>query len=259
MAPRAVKPLLVIVGPTASGKTSLAIELALKFDGEVMCADSRTIYTEMDIATAKPSPDMRSTVPHHLLDVVLPGESFTVADFQQRANSIITEIRSRDRLPILVGGSGLYVDAVIYNYSFSQGQAPRDSVNPRHLRADASRHDTAIREDVVVVGLDVDVQVLRDRITQRVDRMFDEGLIDEAIKLAEKYGWSFEAMKTYLPLRGFLEGTQSLRQTKEVMIIKDLQVAKRQRTWFRRNNSIQWMSDPSKYVDIVTTLLNNKA
>src|SRR5687767_5549731 len=112
-------PLVVIVGETASGKTALAVKLAQQFNGEIIAADSRTIYKEMNIGTAKPSPEERKAVPHHLIDILYPNERFTVADFQRLANETITDILSRGKLPLLVGGSGLYIDSVIFNYSFA--------------------------------------------------------------------------------------------------------------------------------------------
>src|SRR5664279_14928 len=111
-------PLVVITGPTASGKTGLAIELAHQFGGEIICADSRTIYRGMDIGTAKPTPVERLLVPHWGLDLVDPGEYFSVADFKKYADQKIIEIRARGRIPFLVGGTGLYIDAVIYDYRF---------------------------------------------------------------------------------------------------------------------------------------------
>ena len=124
-------PLVVIVGPTASGKTALAIHLAEKYNGEIVCADSRTVYKGLDIGTAKPSVSEQQRVRHHLIDVVEPDGTFSVADFKMLAVEAINDIESRGKLPILVGGSGLYIDAVVYDFSFSDG-TKRDESNPRH-------------------------------------------------------------------------------------------------------------------------------
>ncbi|WAA10802.1 tRNA (adenosine(37)-N6)-dimethylallyltransferase MiaA [Fervidibacillus albus] len=110
--------LLVIIGPTAVGKTKLSIDLAKKFTGEIISGDSMQIYRGMDIGTAKISPDEMNGIPHHLLDIKDPRESFSVAEFQQLVRKKITEISNRNRLPILVGGTGLYVQSVIYDYQF---------------------------------------------------------------------------------------------------------------------------------------------
>ena len=117
-------PLVVIVGPTASGKTGLAIELAEKYNGEIICADSRTIYRGMDIGTAKPTLKERQGVVHWGLDLVEPGEAFSAADFKAYADDKIANIRSREKVPFLVGGTGLYIDAVIFNYQFGTTADP---------------------------------------------------------------------------------------------------------------------------------------
>ena len=112
-------PLIVIAGPTASGKTALAVRLAERFGGEIICADSRTIYRGMDIGTAKPTRDERASVPHWGLDLVEPGERFTVATFKAYAEQKIAEIRERGNIPFLVGGTGLYIDAIVFDFAFA--------------------------------------------------------------------------------------------------------------------------------------------
>ena len=111
-------PLIVITGPTASGKTSLAIHLAKQYNGEIVCADSRTIYRDMNVGTAKPTKAEREAVPHWGLDLISPGEVFSVAQFKEYALQKISEIRSRGHLPFLVGGTGLYIDAVLFDFQF---------------------------------------------------------------------------------------------------------------------------------------------
>ena len=132
----AAAPLVVVVGPTASGKSALAIELAEQFNGEIICADSRTVYKYMDIGTTKPSLEDRARVPHFGLDLVEPGERFTAADFQEYANEKITEIRQRGHIPFLVGGTGLYVDGVVFDYEFLPAdEALRAKLEKLTLRA----------------------------------------------------------------------------------------------------------------------------
>jgi tRNA dimethylallyltransferase len=111
-------PLLVIVGETASGKTELSLRLAKQFNGEIICADSWTVRREANIGTAKPTEEEGAAVPHHLLDIVAPDEDFTAAVFKRLANQAIGDISNRGKLPIMVGGTGLYVDGVIYDYGF---------------------------------------------------------------------------------------------------------------------------------------------
>jgi tRNA dimethylallyltransferase len=107
------KPLVVILGPTASGKTSLGIELAECYNGEIVGADSRQIYLEMDIATAKPTNEEQARVPHHLIDLISPDQSFTLANFQSTATAFIDDIHRRGKIPFLVGGTGLYIRAIV--------------------------------------------------------------------------------------------------------------------------------------------------
>ena len=113
-------PLVVIIGSTASGKSELAVSLAQYFNGEIICADSATVYKGFNIGTAKPSQSVRQLIPHHLLDVADPAVGFNVAEFQRLANEAIRDINLRHKLPLLVGGSGLYVDSVLFGYEFSK-------------------------------------------------------------------------------------------------------------------------------------------
>ena len=260
MATNSLKPLVVIVGPTASGKTALAIEIAKKYDGEIICADSRTVYKDMNIGTAKPTVPEMQGVPHHLLDIVEPDQKFTVSDFKHLADKSIADIQSRGKLPILVGGSGLYINSVIYDYDFSASSGPRDEQNPRHLSPEAPTQVQQVRPDTLILGINMDPDLLKERIAKRVDLTIENGLVDELKMLANKYGWELSPMHApaYKAFRPYLEGTIDLDQAKAQNIVYDSRLAKKQRTWFKRNNSIHWLSDPSKYVDILTTFLNNR-
>ncbi len=259
MASKKVTPLIVIVGPTASGKTSVAVQIAKKFDGEIICADSRTIYKGMDIGTAKPSIHERQGIPHHLIDVVDPVEKFTVAEFKRLADIAITDIRLRGKVPIFVGGSGLYINSVIYNYDFIGSDGPRDIQNPRHLHADAPRQDLKIRSNTVIFGIEVDRDELKKRIKDRVEMMVSSGLVNEATLLASTYGWDIAPMQAsaYTSIKEYIEGTVNLPDAIDNCALLDGRLAKKQRTWFKRNKSIQWVDNPSKIVDFITTLLNN--
>ncbi len=256
----ATGPLIVVVGPTASGKTALAIELAERFNGEIICADSRTVYRGLDIGTAKPTAAERSRVRHHLLDVVTPDESFTAADFKRLANEVISDITSRGKLPIMAGGSGLYIDAVLFDYQFAPENAERDPVNPRHIKQGLGHGQGSLREDTLLLGLQVGRDVLRERIEQRVDTMVEAGLVSEAQWLVERYPVS-KAVDApgYKALRGYLEGLYSLDEAKALFVRNDMQLAKRQRTWFKRNKSIHWVENREEAVEIATTFLNKKA
>jgi tRNA dimethylallyltransferase len=250
-----IPPLIVIVGETGSGKSALALDLALKFNGEIICADSRTIYKGMDIGTAKPSVEDQALVPHHLLDIVTLDQKFSVADFKVLANKAINDIQSRGNLPILVGGTGLYIDSVIFDFQFSGTNSERDPVNPRHL-AQPNSNNRNLRPNTLVFGLQPDRDQLKTRIKNRVDAMFEQGLKQEVTQLAQHYGWENEALKA-VGYREFNAIDQLMdSEIKQAIITHSLQYAKRQRTWFKRNKSIHWQNDPRKVVEIVTTYLN---
>ena len=137
-------PLVVIVGPTASGKTALAVRLASRYNGEIICADSRTVYKGMDIGTAKPTPEERALVPHWGLDLVEPGEGFSAADFKAYATATIAQIRARGAVPFLVGGTGLYVDGVVFDYQF--GAAPDAAERASYMALTATQLQQLCRE-----------------------------------------------------------------------------------------------------------------
>lgn len=269
-------PLVVIVGPTASGKTGLAIELAEQFGGEIISADSRAIYKEMDIGTAKPTAEEQSRVPHWGLDLVEPGQAFSAADFKTYTLQKIDEIRARGHVPFLVGGTGLYVDAVLYDYQFGPPAntalrqqleslsvealqeycannnitLPENRQNKRYLiRAIEQRGVNHQRRAVpisnsIIVGIATDRTVLRARIEARSEQLFDDGVVEEAIILGKKYGWDSEAMtgNIYPLVRKYLAGELSMTEVQQQNVQRDWQLAKRQLTWLRRNSDIVWLA-----------------
>lgn len=270
------RPLIVIVGPTASGKTALAISLAQKFNGEIICADSRTVYTGMDIGTAKPTPAERALVPHWGLDLVEPGQAFSAAIFQRYAQDKIVEIRALGKLPLLVGGTGLYIDAVVFNYEFgppanypqretlqkmsvdelhnyckkSNIPLPENVRNKRYLvrsieqkSINNKRRDTPLPNSIIV-GITTRREQLQARMRQRAEHLFDDTVVDEATILGKKYGWGSEAMtgNIYPLIRQYLEGELTFDEMKTRFVTSDWRLAKRQLTWFRRNPFIHWGS-----------------
>jgi len=289
----AMAKLIVIVGETASGKSALALRLARAFNGEIICADSWTVRREVNIGTAKPTTRDRALVPHHLLDVADPDEDFTAAVFKRLANAALADIRSRGKLPIMVGGTGLYIDGVIYDFGFLPPgnrsnrvklnllSAPDllqkianlgivlgdvDTGNKRRLirlieTNGAVPTKKKLRGNTLIVGIKTDRDVLEQRIIKRTDSMLDSGLEGEVRVLAERYGWDCEALKGvgYAQWRDYFTGVQSLPETRQKIIKATSDLAKRQRTWFKRNKSIQWFSTSVKWsevVDTVTTFLD---
>lgn len=276
MEPSCEQPLIVITGPTASGKTGISLELAEKFGGEIICADSRSIYKEMDIGTAKPTKEEQARVPHHLLDVVEPGELFSAADFKRLALEAIKNIRQRGKIPFLVGGTGLYVDAVLFDYQFGDKAdpelrtqleqmtveelqeycnknnviLPENAKNKRYLiRAieqkgvnNRSRQEPI--ESCIIVGISTEKHELRQRIEDRTNSFFASGVVNEAIRIGQKYGWRSEAMtgNIYRLAKDIHEGALTIAEAKQKFIVLDWRLAKRQLTWLRRNKFIQWFS-----------------
>lgn len=284
-----LSPLIVIVGETASGKSALAMEVAKHWNSEIIAADSRTIYKGMGIATAKPSKEDIKAVPHHLIDVITPDQSFSAAEFQRLANEAIVAIASRGRLPIMVGGTGLYIDALLYNFSFNskvdtalreeqQGKSveelqalllkldiplPANAKNPRHLiRAleteGAPVGKEPLRPNTLVIGISVEREVLRNNICNRVDAMVAGGLIEEIKRVTNRHGWDAPGLSApgYKAFRKYFTHEISLEEAKQLFVRGDMQLAKRQRTWFKRNKSIHWISKKEEAVDLITTFLN---
>lgn len=272
------KAVVIITGPTASGKTGLSIELAKKFGGEIVSADSRAIFKDIDIASAKPSMEERQGVAHWGFDLVSPDERFTAADFKNYAYSKFDEILSRGKIPFLVGGTGLYIDSVLFNYQFG-GEVdddfrkylslktieelqdkicelgvdlPENSKNKRYLiRAIEKKISKQIGRsknnnvyDYIVVGITTEKNELRERIFSRNEHFFNSGIIEEAIRNGEKYGWDSEAMtaNAYPLIRKYLYGELSKKELIEKMSIRDWRLAKRQITFMKRNNLIKWLT-----------------
>ena len=273
-------PLVVIVGPTASGKSATAMRIAEEWGGEIICADSRTIYKGMDIGTAKPSAEDQAKVPHWGLDLVEPGEAFTAADFQAYAKKKIAEIRNRGALPMVVGGTGLYVDGLIFDYDFVKADPkereklealslddlkkycadnnialPENHQNRRYMIRAIERKNVSGNRliepipNTIVVGINTERDILKQRIADRAEQLFENGMVEEAKMLGKKYGWNSEAMtgNIYKLVKQFLGGEFSEAELKQKFTTSDWQLAKRQLTWLKRNPHIVWCSLDDAY------------
>ena len=232
-------PTIIILGPTGSGKTGVSIELAKALNGEIISADSRAIYKGMDIGTAKPTKEEMDGIPHYGLDLVEPGERFTVADWKTYAESTIKDIRSRGKVPIIAGGTGLYIDALIYDYKFKGPTGHK--IGDIEQKTCSDRRD--IKGDYLIIGIKCETEELRTRLKKRINRMFCQDLYDELNLLVQKYGWGSGAMKSdiYEYAWKYLEGELTLEEAKEKCFYEDWHLAKRQMTWFKRNSQIEWM------------------
>jgi tRNA dimethylallyltransferase len=251
------------------------------------------VYKGFDVGTAKPSAAEQAEVPHHLLDVADPADGFSAVIFQKLAKQAIEDITARGKLPILVGGTGLYIDSVLYDYGFLPPSDPalREELNALDLPAILARAQDMgldmtgidlgnkrrvirlienngerptmleLRENTLILGLETPREQLLQKIQRRVDVMLTAGLEDEARALAEQYGWGAEPMKGigYKEWRERFTAHGSLADTRQKIIKHSLDLAKRQRTWFKRNKSIQWLTTEDKLaeaVDFTTTFLN---
>jgi tRNA dimethylallyltransferase len=215
---------IVIAGPTASGKTSLAIELALKFNGEVISADSRQVYRGLDIGSAKVTKQEMKGAQHHLIDILNPGDKYSVAQFQQDALSLIKDIQSRGKIPIICGGTGLYIESVIEGYEFGEDQK--------------SSSKSGYNLEFKVYLLSWPRDILRQRISERIDQRMEAGMLEEVQSLLASGvdpQWLISLGLEYRYLtEHLLDSSSDLDETITKLKFKSYQFAKRQDTWFRR-------------------------
>lgn len=282
-------PIIVVAGATASGKTSLAIELAKRLGGEIVGADSMQIYKYMDIGSAKPTEAERAQAPHHLVGFVDPRENFSVADYAEAAHETIAQIVSRGKLPVMVGGTGLYINSVVNDVTFgevdtdykirgelqeiadSEGSGKLiemlskfDPVSAARLHPNNVRRVIRAIEFYRVTGIPIsehqemtkqrdsryspvmftiewDRDVLYERINRRVDMMIEEGLVDEVKELLEMgctRGMTSMQGIGYKEIMDYLEGKCTLEEAADLIKQSSRRYAKRQLTWFRRDERI---------------------
>ena len=266
--------IIVIVGPTAVGKTALAIDLAQALNGEIISGDSQQVYRKLDIGTAKATPEEQAAAPHHLIDVREVTESYSAFDFVREAKQAIAEITARGKLSIIAGGTGLYIQSLLEGYHLG-GEVPHEEIlayraqldllsdedlyqrvteqglvipqinRRRAMRALEIAHfsqDLANQEtdyEPYLICLDDERSLIYERINRRVDRMLEEGVLEEARWLYDHYP-DVQASKGigYKELFPYFKGEQSLDEASEILKRNTRRFAKRQLTWFRNRMEV---------------------
>ena len=286
-------PLIIVAGPTASGKTALAIEIAKYTGGEIVNADSMQIYKYMDIGTAKPTREERAAAVHHLVDFLEPDANYSVADYAKDAHEVIADITSRGKMPVMCGGTGLYINSVADDITFGEVEtdyalrgelqklaeekggeyliemlAEFDPVSAKRLhpnnlkrviraiefyrltgvpisehQEETKRHKS--RYSPLMMCIEWDREVLYERINRRVDMMFDAGLVDEVKRLCDMgFTRDLNSMQGigYKEVIDYLDGKMTLEETKDLIKQSSRRYAKRQMTWFRRDERVHYLS-----------------
>ena len=270
--------MVTILGPTASGKTDMAIHLAQKYHAEIVCTDSRTIYKGMDIGTAKPSIEEQRAVKHHLLDICEPNRPFSAAEFKVLAQKSILDIQKRGKLPLIVGGSGMYIDSILFDYKFrndlsnssiaklssysieklqdvAKEKYPKefntiDIKNRRRLvqliTKGPSKDDDRNRKrvDSLVIGIRLNNAKLKQNIELRTKSILNQNFIQEVEDLREIFGETDVLKQTtgYSQVLDYLNGNIVDLDALYVAIVNATwQLSRKQITWFKRNKNIQWV------------------
>jgi tRNA dimethylallyltransferase len=302
--------LIVLLGPTASGKSGWGLELAKKYRGEIISADSRQIYQKMTIGTAKTPGEWRwnglrrtymvDNIPHYLVDFLNPSKVFSAAEFRDNALKYIKIINKNGHVPIVVGGTGLYISSLVDNFTIPSiaanaslrksleeksaleltellekidpaSVAKIDTKNKRRLiRAlevcimsgepfSAQQKKGAPLFDILQIGITTPRELLYERINKRVDEMMEAGLVDEISRLLKQnYSWQLPSMQGigYRQFKDYFAGLISLEQVVEILKRDTRHYARKQMTWFRRDQRIQWCASYAEAEKLITIFLN---
>ena len=269
---------IVILGPTAVGKTKMSVELAKKLDGEIINADSTQIFKELDIATAKITEEEKEGTVHYLFDIKDKEEDYTVYDYQKDCRTKIDDILSRGKTPILVGGTGLYIKAALYNYEFEEQSLKNDysmfsldelynkliSIDPETTihknnrkrvervldyysetgKLPSKEKSDILLYDTLFIGLTTDRDILYERINKRVNVMVQNGLLEEA-KLVYESGIRTKAITTpigYKELFPYFDNLEPLEACLDKIKQDSRRYAKRQYTWFNNQMNVTWFN-----------------
>lgn len=283
------KTVIAIVGPTAVGKTKLSIEIAKRLNGEIISGDSMQVYRGLDVGTAKISEEEMQGIPHYMIDIKDPDEDFSAADFQYYVQTYIDEISSHNKVPVIVGGSGLYIQAALYDYNFSkqkrdgaitnrlENEMENEGIMPLYNRLKEldpkqaakihpNNHRRVIRAleiyettgltmtqyqqkqkldspyNLILIGLEMDREMLYDRINHRIDTMVKNGLVAEVSRLYNQELENCPSMKAigYKEIIPYIKEEQDLDRSIELLKRNSRRYAKRQYTWFKNKMDIMW-------------------
>ncbi len=282
--------IVTVVGATASGKSQVGIEIAKKFNGEIISCDSMQVYRHMNIGTAKVTQEEMQEIPHHMIDVVNADEEYSVGEYAAKADCVINDIINKGKLPIIVGGTGLYVDGLLYPMTFGGNRDNKirlelesqlaqygsehmyerlmqiDACDARKIhpnntkrvlraleiylstgvcKSDLQETTRDKKYDCLMVALDVQREVLYNRINSRVDKMFENGLLDEITQLlGEGVNFENQSMQAigYKEFKEYFAGERSLEETIDIIKRNSRNYAKRQLTWFRKYDFAKWIS-----------------
>ena len=298
---------IIICGPTASGKTALSIELAKTINGEIVSCDSMQIYKDMDIGTAKPTAEEMQGIKHYLLDFIEPDKRYSVAEFKKDAEKAIEQILAKGKIPIVVGGTGLYVDSLIYGIEYQdipldeeyrnkleqianekglevlyekakqideqamKKISPNDkkrimrvleiykATGKNKTEQEMESRKNEVKYDFEVFAINMDREVLYDRINKRVDIMIEQGLIEEVKNIIQKYSEFPTAMQGlgYKEVVEYLNGNCSKEEMIEKIKMETRRYAKRQLTWFRKNKQTIWINGLNSKESNVQFIVNH--
>ena len=291
--------IIVILGPTGVGKTKMSVELAKRLKGEVINADSTQVYRGLNIATAKVTENEKENIPHHLFDIKDINEDYTVFDYQKDARLVLEKLKQEGKTPIIVGGTGLYIKALLYDYDFKEETNNYDFSNyttkelyDKALEIDPSMNihqnnrqrlerfisyylnnnevkgkekTDKLLYDTLFIGLTCKREVLYARLNKRVDQMVNEGVLDEAFNLF-KSNVRTKAVMTpigYKELFPYFEGTETLEKSLDLIKQKTRNYAKRQYTWFNHQVPVKWFNvdfdDFNNTINEVLDYINEKS
>jgi len=290
--------LIIILGPTASGKTSLALKLCQRFNGEIISADSRQVYKEMNIATNK---ELNLPVKQHMVDIIEPGQVLTVAQYKRMAIDCIKSIQNKSKIPFLVGGTGLYIQSIADNLKIPKAK-PNKILRQRLESKSLAELQTMIKTldpetseviemknkrrliralevklltgksfasqknkgkslfDILQIGIEISREKLYKRINRRVLEMAESGLADEVENLAKQYDWSLPSMSSigYKEIGQYLKKEITIDKAFNLIQTHTRQYARRQIQWFKRDKRIKWIADYEQARKLVKKFLKEK-